>query len=389
MAAERPFRLLIVSHAADRTGAPISTLALTKAWAAREDVEVKVLLRRDGPLKAAYSELAETFVYRAQPPHFHISDAIGMVHKNGLALTAKGLRNPDRPYVQSAHTYLTGLNIGRHLRQWQPDAIYASTTHCGDAIEPMGLEAPILTHVREMRGVIAALDKRRRAFALHKSAAFAAVSEPVHDTLVEDWRINPSIITIEPPAIELETVLQGASSNASPHARPFILGIGSLIPRKGPDLFLQAAKAAIEAGSPQDFIWLGDGEMRAQLLVQTEAFRLKERVFWLGQVENPYPYLRAASALAMTSREDPHPRTMIEAAALGTPIVAFTGSGGADTFIPENAAGKLVPIGDIKALSKALLAADLPRPDAQAIQNKYDVEASAHRLLAQLKALAV
>lgn len=387
----RPFRLLIVSHAADRTGAPISTLALTKAWAAHDDVEVKVLLRRDGPIRTGF-EAAITpenvRLLRGANIKFSILDAVETLFRGQPILALKGLKNPDRPYTLSRVDRLHLSMLRAELQDWQPDAIYASTTHCGDAIEPLGLSAPILTHVREMKGVIAALDPERREFALQKSTAFAAVSEPVQQTLVDDWGVDPYTISIEPPAIELDTVLKSAEAQAQPHPRAFIIGIGSLIPRKGPDLFLKAAKAAIEAGDPHNFIWLGDGDMRAGLEVQTAALGLSERVVWTGQIENPYPYLKKAKALAMTSREDPHPRTMIEAAALGTPVVAFCGSGGADYFIPENAAGKLVPMGDTIAMSSTLISNDLKPLDPKMIQGKYDVRASAARLLDRLKALA-
>ncbi|MEO1643344.1 MAG: glycosyltransferase [Pseudomonadota bacterium] len=381
-----------MSHAADRTGAPISTLALTKAWAERGDVDVKMLLRRDGPLREEFGHTlgAEgVFLARPAPEEFGLLDAAAMAVSGQPEIALKGLRNTHRPYVLSRKDKSRTAALRDVWTGWRPNAIYASTTHCGDAIEPLGLKAPILTHVREMRGVIAALDKERRDFALNESAAFAVVSGPVRETLIQDWHVDHDRIMVEPPAIDLEIVLNVSAETAPETSKPFIIGIGSLIPRKGPDLFLDAAKAATELGSDMNFIWLGDGEMRADLEAATARLGLSDRVHWLGQVSNPYPYLKHAKALALTSREDPHPRTMIEAAALGTPIVAFESSGGADHFIPEHMAGALVQMADTGAMANALMSDELPKADAAQIQKRYDVKASAERLLNQLKALTV
>ena len=51
-----------------------------------------------------------------------------------------------------------------------------------------------------------------------------------------------------------------------------------------------------------------------------------------------YDYLNAADGFVLTSREDPHPVVMIEAAALGKPIAAFN-SGGVSEFIQPGMGG--------------------------------------------------
>ena len=80
---------------------------------------------------------------------------------------------------------------------------------------------------------------------------------------------------------------------------------------------------------------------------------------------------------------------MIEAAALGTPVVAFAGTGGADQFLPEYCAGTLVPLPDTTAFLAALEAQIGYRTDPAPVCAQFDVAASAARLLEQLKALAV
>ena len=78
---------------------------------------------------------------------------------------------------------------------------------------------------------------------------------------------------------------------------------------------------------------------------------------------------------------------MIEAAALGVPTNAFKGAGGADSFLPSNNAGQLVPMEDAGAMLTAISDADSAF-STQSIKEKYDVKNSAARLLDRLKALA-
>lgn len=387
--AARPFRLLVVSHAADGTGAPISTLALTREWAKRSDIEVKVLLRRDGPLRSAFDEIAETFVFRPKP-HFGLLDAISLVGSGDPLLALKGLKNPDRPFILSGAEQKRAERLRWAIHGFDPDAVYVSTTHCGDALAPMQLTAPVLTHVREMKNVIAALDAPRRNIALQQSAAFAAVSEAVSGTLIKDWDVDADKIHIEHPAIDVEDVKarSEAASDVTLPNNPFIIGVGSLVERKGPDLFLELAARSKRQGLPYHFMWLGDGPMAFTLQEAAEQMDVNDKLTWASQVSNPYPVLKRAKALALTSREDPHPRTMIEAGALGVPTTAFKGAGGADIFLPKYEAGQCVPMEDVAAMLAAIEMAGVSSDTAARVQNDFATKASAERLLERLKALS-
>jgi glycosyltransferase involved in cell wall biosynthesis len=386
---QRPFRLLVVSHAADGTGAPISTLALTREWAKRSDVEVKVLLRRDGPLRPAFDETAETFVFRLKP-HFGLVDAIRLALSGQPFLALKGLRNPDRPYILSAAEAKRADRLRWAIHEFEPDAIYVSTTHCGDALEPMRLTAPMLTHVREMKNVITALDAPRRDYALRHSSGFAAVSEAVSDTLVTDWGVDPALVQIEHPAIDVGSLATQAIEPCAMKLpdRPFIIGVGSLIERKGPDLFLELAARSKRQALPYHFIWLGDGPMAFTLQEAAEQMGVDDVLTWAGQVENPYTIIKQAQALALTSREDPHPRTMIEAAALSVPTVAFQGAGGADIFLANYEAGQCVPMEDAAAMLTALETISIGSNTSARVREDFATAASATLLLERLRALS-
>jgi hypothetical protein len=64
----------------------------------------------------------------------------------------------------------------------------------------------------------------------------------------------------------------------------------------------------------------------------------------------------AASAFALTSREDPLPTVVLESLGAGTPVVVFDQTGGTPGLLREIGEGVVVPYGDTSAMANALLA---------------------------------
>jgi glycosyltransferase involved in cell wall biosynthesis len=71
-------------------------------------------------------------------------------------------------------------------------------------------------------------------------------------------------------------------------------------------------------------------------------------------VSNPLDYLSVFDIFALTSREDPYPLVVLEAALLQKPMVCFEKAGGAQDLI-ETDAGLIVPYLSLEAMSKAIL----------------------------------
>ena len=82
---------------------------------------------------------------------------------------------------------------------------------------------------------------------------------------------------------------------------------------------------------------------------------LEDRVSFLGDVANPLPYMKAASALALSSIVEALPTVLIEALALGLPIVATDCPTGPREILRDGAYGKLVSVGDSTNLAEALI----------------------------------
>ena len=119
-------------------------------------------------------------------------------------------------------------------------------------------------------------------------------------------------------------------------------GVGTMDWRKGPDLFVQLAAMVTRRVPDLDvhFVWAGGdtaGPTRGGLLMDARRLGLGDRIRFVGPLERPAQLFAAMDVFALTSREDPFPLVMLEAAAAGIPFVCFAGGGGASEFADPDA----------------------------------------------------
>lgn len=103
--------------------------------------------------------------------------------------------------------------------------------------------------------------------------------------------------------------------------RRCVVSVGRLAPQKGLELWIDALKQ-MDAGQRPRWIAIGDGPQRAELTRRVQQSGLSDDVEFLGAVENPLPWLKAADAMVLPSRYEGLPTVLIEALTLGTPCIA-------------------------------------------------------------------
>jgi glycosyltransferase involved in cell wall biosynthesis len=117
-----------------------------------------------------------------------------------------------------------------------------------------------------------------------------------------------------------------------------VIGCGVIDERKGVDLFIMAA-AALQRRSPSRsfrFVWVGSENQYQPLYsrfltVQVNCCGLQETVTFLGEVNSLEPVYAMADIFLLSSRLDPFPNVAIDAMLAGLPVVCFRhGSGVAE-----------------------------------------------------------
>lgn len=97
---------------------------------------------------------------------------------------------------------------------------------------------------------------------------------------------------------------------------------------------------------------------------------LSEDVSLPGFVNNPYAYMSRAAVFVLSSLFEGLPTVLIEALAVGTPVVATNCESGPAEILANGRYGKLVAIGNIQELAQAIIETLTNVPDSNVLQQR-------------------
>ncbi len=131
---------------------------------------------------------------------------------------------------------------------------------------------------------------------------------------------------------------------------------------------------------------VGEGEERANLEGQSRALGLTSRIHFAGFRSDVPRLLAAFDVFAMSSRLEGFCNSVLEAFAVGVPVVA-TRAGGLPEMVLDGETGLLTPVGDPPALARAaerllrdrVLAERLSRAGRALVESEYTVEKMVER----------
>ena len=163
------------------------------------------------------------------------------------------------------------------------------------------------------------------------------------------------------------------------HPRPFILGIGRIVPQKGFDILLDAyAKLLARVPDAPDLVLAGDGPERENLQAQADRLGLAGRAHLIGRADRPLAVrlFHGCRLFVLPSRHEPQGIVSLEAMACAKPVVAAR-VGGVPEIVLDGETGLLFRGGDSAALAAALetLLADPARADALGRAGRVRAEA--------------
>jgi glycosyltransferase involved in cell wall biosynthesis len=102
-------------------------------------------------------------------------------------------------------------------------------------------------------------------------------------------------------------------------------------------------------------IIVGDGELREEIIRLAETLGLSEDVVITGFKRNPFRFLRSADVFVLSSFFEGFGNVIVEAMALGIPVVATDCPSGPAEIIQNGANGFLVPVMDYHRMAEAIL----------------------------------
>lgn len=238
---------------------------------------------------------------------------------------------------------------------------------------------------------IAGLKGRRRWAELRRwyprNRAIVAISHDTADDLRQLLGADAPIATIPNPIVTPEMIAQAQAPAehpwlAEPKARravPVLVFAGRLELEKDLPTLLHAFARLLERRDARLLI-VGDGRLRPEIERERARLGLDERVAMPGWAANPYPSLRLADLVVLSSFWDALPTVLIESLALGTPVVSTECGAGPREILDGGRYGLLVPPRDPEALAQAMaqtLADPLPAEILRAGGARYEAQRNA------------
>ncbi|MFQ5867208.1 MAG: glycosyltransferase [bacterium] len=182
----------------------------------------------------------------------------------------------------------------------------------------------------------------------HKAEKIIAVSHNVKKNLCKYFDISKRKIEVISNGIDLKKI-EKLKSEYEINLQNYLLACGGLHKWKNYD-FLIEVMAELKSLS---LVILGDGPLKKHLKQKAES--LGVNLILPGYINNPYPYFKKAKVFALTSLYEGFPNVVLEAMACRVPIVSVDCPGGVNEIIETGKTGLLVPLGDKKVLTSAVI----------------------------------
>ena len=279
--------------------------------------------------------------------------------------------------LNAKHAFSSLPSFVRYLKRAKPVAVFSALDHCNLvalwAIRLARMSASIVISVHSpisIRGsaanVASAANIKDRmipflARMFYRWAnAIVAVSSGVADDLSNTISIPRQKISVIPNPVVVPELFELAGESIDhpwlqSQEPPIILAVGRLEAVKDyPTLFNAFAKV-VETHNAR-LIILGEGSERSVLERLVDELALKKHVDLYGFTENPFAFMSKARLLVLSSTYEGFGNVLVEALALGLPVVSTDCPSGPAEILKNGTYGRLVPVRDPKGLADAIIA---------------------------------
>lgn len=303
--------LLFVGHDGIQAGSEVVLLEIIKWFYSHTNRKIKVLLLSAGPLANLYAQYAEVYVL----PNYKIDEL---------------------------ETLLSFINEDFEF-------CYVNTVVSGKLFELLEehefvFKCDVIAHIHEMEKVIKE-NISSFNYLNEQCKHFISASPATTKTLIETHNLPKTEITTVPAFIKivdqtlsnLETLKKKIRAELSiPSDALVVAGCGTVYWRKGPDIFLATAREVLAQQSDVHFVWFGPGPDLEELrLSLTESEKLN--IHFTGQRDDANEAIAVADIFYMSSREDPFPLVVMEAAQHCIPTICFSEATGITEFVKDDA----------------------------------------------------
>ena len=361
----KPKKILFIGHEASLSGAPILLLNIINVLKNDPEIEMKIVLKRGGILLNDYKKKVPT-----------------------VQIKSDGYRKHKNTFYNLADIIFSKCNFLK-AAWWcfKADVIFNNTITNGRLLHQLQIfKKPVITYVHELREVAKIFEEKKdTGFTIRCTDFFCCPSAKVSSFLTEVYNVPESKKIIFPYYFPFSQYIhsvteQNKASLKKQYAEKYsispntiwIVNMGKISTRKGYDIFIDIGeKCSQQQPGKFSFIWIGGAE-NSTIEKELEANNLKfleNNIHFIGILPHSYDSLLPFDIFLLSSREDPYPLVVLEAAFQKVPSICFQDAGGIKEFIGEDA-GWIMPDFSEKKVVEKLIWISLFLPE---IRNRAEI----------------
>lgn len=249
------------------------------------------------------------------------------------------------------------LPLAKIIRQQQPDIIFSTIPN----YNIIAILARLLSFtktkniVREaaLLGDKNTLNMKLIIYGLiyRLSSKVISLSEGVKVNLVEHYKVKPKNIKVIYNPIDIEGIQSDANNDLIPKEhehifktdRKVIITAGRLVKDKDHRTLIQAF-SKVHKQLDCELVILGEGPLKDDLRNLVKKLEVEQNVHFIGFQQNPYVYFKQADLFVLSSLSEGFGHVLVEALAIGIPIVSTNCKPGAKEVLEDGKYGRLCEV---------------------------------------------
>lgn len=262
--------------------------------------------------------------------------------------------------LQTARVRNALFTIKKLVNKTQPDIIFSTANHLNlffaifrrwfpGNIKFVARESSIVS-INSQRATMPWLYNRLIKKYYKRFDFIICQSGYMQQDLIRNYDIPANKTSVVYNATEEKTINNPANEGNSSNKMYKFISVSRLSEEKGIGRLIHAAGLL---SLPFTFYIIGEGDQKAKLQSLVNELQLQENIFLTGEKAEPFSGMEDADLFLMGSYYEGFPNALLEAQALGIPVIAFNAPGGIPEIISEKN-GILVDDNDILGFASAI-----------------------------------